>query len=209
MDAKEVAARETTLRETAEQFREQAARDPLTRLWNRAYLAATLEQELARCRRHGRPLTLLVLDLDKFRRVNNVHGHQEGDRVLLALARAMQESTRMGDILTRYAGDEFCVLLPDTGRVEAAKGADRLRECVRAVRTRGTGGGFISTSIGGACTEEFREAPSSAELFSRADRRLQAAKAAGGDRVVLDDEATSEPRSAEGAADLGVHTRLP
>ena len=187
VDAQEAVAREATLRETAEQLRDQAARDPLTRLWNRAYLASAIEREIARVRRHGRPLTLLVADLDTFGRVNKLHGLQGGDEVLRGIAGAMQTAVRLGDILTRYAGDEFCVLLPESARAEGAEVAERLRDRVRSVRTPGTAGRPMTVSIGLACTDESQEVPSSAELFSVADRRLRAAKRRGGDRVVEDD----------------------
>jgi diguanylate cyclase (GGDEF)-like protein len=193
VDAQEVVAREATLRETAEQLRDQAARDPLTRLWNRAYLAGSIEREIARVRRHGRPLTLLVADLDHFGHVNKVHGLQGGDEVLRGIAQAMLTAVRLGDVLTRYAGDEFCVLLPESGRSEGAEVGERLRQRVRSVRTPGTGGRPMTISIGLACTDEFLDVPSSAELFSLADRRLRLAKRLGGDRVVEADEADGTP----------------
>jgi diguanylate cyclase len=95
-----------------EKLREQANRDSLTGLFNRRYLEGTLERELARCKRENAPLTMLLLDIDHFKLVNDTYGHQAGDEVLRVFARALLESARAEDIVCRYGGEEFLLVLP-------------------------------------------------------------------------------------------------
>ncbi|MBC7918178.1 MAG: diguanylate cyclase [Rhodoferax sp.] len=91
---------------------EQATRDPLTGLYNRRYLDDTLERELARCKREGQPLSVMMIDIDHFKKVNDTYGHPAGDAVLKLLADMLNQHARSGDVACRYGGEEFLMLLP-------------------------------------------------------------------------------------------------
>ncbi len=106
---------------------EQAIRDPLTGVFNRRYLSATLERELARAKREEYPISLVMIDIDNFKKVNDHFGHQAGDMVLQMLARHINERTRASDIVCRYAGDEFLIALPKTSPEAALRRANNWR----------------------------------------------------------------------------------
>ncbi len=181
---------------------EQAARDPLTNLYNRRYFREVLDREGARNCRYGEPLTILMSDLDRFKEVNDRFGHDEGDRVLLEVARALPHGLREGDIVARLGGDEFCVLLPNTTEAAALVVAERLLE---GVRERGQTGGAkvaLNMSIGLATSpaEPGATCLPPSELLRRADMGLLAAKRAGGDRVVAFSRLDGQTGRASGPA---------
>jgi diguanylate cyclase (GGDEF)-like protein len=95
-----------------EKLRDQANRDSLTGLFNRRYLEGTLEREMARCKREGTPIAMLLLDIDHFKLINDTYGHQAGDEVLRVFSRMLQDSARAEDIVCRYGGEEFLLVLP-------------------------------------------------------------------------------------------------
>jgi diguanylate cyclase (GGDEF)-like protein len=117
-------AREAALKHLSQQ-------DALTGLGNRRLLQQRLNYEIARHRRHERPFTVLALDLDGFKTVNDRYGHQAGDEVLREIGRALQAAVRDQDTLVRMGGDEFCVLAPESAFADAEPMAERLREAVR------------------------------------------------------------------------------
>lgn len=108
-------------------LREQAIRDPLTGVFNRRYFSEALDQEVARAERDGSRFSLIILDVDHFKKFNDTYGHKCGDLVLQSLARFLQENTRRGDIVCRYGGEEFVILLPDTDLNPAYQRAEELR----------------------------------------------------------------------------------
>ena len=108
-------------------LRDQALRDPLTGVFNRRFLAETLARETARARRDSRAYAVVILDLDHFKRVNDTHGHEAGDRVLVAAAELLRSHTREGDLVCRYGGEEFVVLMPGASAVSAARRAELWR----------------------------------------------------------------------------------
>jgi diguanylate cyclase (GGDEF)-like protein len=165
-------------------LREQAIRDPLTRLFNRRYFSETLQRELARCRREGRPLCIALLDLDHFKEVNDAHGHDAGDRVLEAFGRFLLERTREGDVACRYGGEEFIVVLPGAAGPAACARAESWRADLHDFPIPHSGrGSALTMSIGVA---EFpTPAQTADQLIRLADVALYQAKREGRDRVVL------------------------
>ena len=152
--------------------------DGLTGLWNRAYFEQRLPAEQAMADRTGRALACLMIDLDGFKHANDTCGHAFGDHVLREAARAMSENCRAHDVVCRYGGDEFAVLLPDSTLEQAAVLAERIRASVESMQlTRGQGLVSITCSIGAGST-----VPS-------ADEAVYRAKRAGRNRVVTADEA--------------------
>jgi diguanylate cyclase (GGDEF)-like protein len=157
---------------------EAAKTDPLTGLSNRRAFDALVDEETYRARRTGRPLALMLVDLDGLKCINDDHGHQAGDVALRLVADALRANRRT-DRCARLGGDEFAVLLPDTGCTEALAVAERLCAQVRAGRPPGYA---VTLSLGIACSPE--DGADADELHSAADRALYVAKRGGGDRVV-------------------------
>ena len=167
------------LRRTQSQLRLLATHDPLTTVLNARAFASQLAQELGRNRRYGRPLALIYLDLDDFKKVNDAHGHATGDAVLRLVADAMRSAVRQADVVRRLGGDEFGVLMPETDGTLAHAVATRLAGGIRTV-FRGTPS--VTASIGVVAVSG-TEAGSD-ELLRKADQAMYEAKRAGKDRVV-------------------------
>ncbi len=170
-----------------ERYRETSLHDALTGLYNSRYFWGRLEDESGFAQRHGRPLALLIADLDFFKRVNDTWGHKAGDHVLASAAAAMLQARRRGDTLARVGGEEFAVILPETTLGEAEQVAQRLRAAVATLRfafERPPVRDFaITLSIGAA--ESLPERPlTPVDLFERADAAMYRAKQGGRDRVV-------------------------
>ena len=156
--------------------------DALTGLWNRAYLDQRVLAELALSRRHQRPLACIMADLDHFKTINDRFGHHFGDVVLRAVARALQESCRTEDIVCRYGGEEFALLLPNTAAVGALELADRLHRAVETVSFEPDGTEVKVTCSFGVAELHGEQPPSLLEL---ADTALYRAKHQGRNQVVL------------------------
>ncbi len=148
--------------------------DGLTGLRNRRWLDEAFTRQLTRAIRAGQRLSLLMVDIDHFKRLNDVHGHPFGDAVLQRVARTLAEGLRPQDLLARYGGEEFAVLLPGIEVQNAVAIADRLRRAVEA-----SDGTQVTVSIGVACLQREDTLPS---LLGRADEALYRAKAAGRNR---------------------------
>ena len=171
--------RETDLLEANAQLEALSQRDALTGLFNRRHLHERLEAELARVRR-GRTLSVVMIDLDGFKRVNDTHGHIAGDALLQSLAQALAEATRTTDVLGRYGGDEFVMLLPDTTGEAARVAAQRLVDAVRQVGQDFSQKHPVTASVGLTEAEARDDARTA---IQRADERAYVAKKLGGDRV--------------------------
>lgn len=171
--------------ELREQLRGQALRDPLTGLANRRFLEGALAQEGASSLRSGRPLALALLDLDLFKQINDTHSHEAGDAVLRAMGEVLKEQTRSSDIVGRYGGEEFLVLLPDTGLDGAVAVANHLLEAVRRLTVLWPGGVLdrVTVSIGVAVFPLHVQRVD--DLVAAADAALYRAKAEGRDRMVV------------------------
>jgi diguanylate cyclase len=173
-----------TLRTDLLEARRKMELDPLTQTYNRGALDESLLSYLDLCLFAGQPLSLLMIDLDHFKLVNDRHGHPVGDRVLVAVARCLQRSfPRRTDFVARYGGEEFAVLLPDATTIEAARLAERLLAAVRQLKVEVDGQDpvTITCSVGYA---ELTATDDAASLIKRADAALYRAKAEGRDRAI-------------------------
>jgi diguanylate cyclase (GGDEF)-like protein len=157
--------------------------DPLTGLMNRRAFRERLESEVERARRYGRDLSLLVIDVDRFKRINDTFGHQAGDRTLIRIGELLQRNRRMEDGAFRIGGDEFALLLPETGPQGATVLAERLRRRIEHSALGTERDEPLTVSIG---VSSFGEHGINVdELFERADVALYDVKAAGGNAIAL------------------------
>lgn len=166
-----------------------ATTDPLTGSFARGHLMTVLEREVARCRRQNAPLSLVFIDVDNFKAVNDTLGHGEGDELLVAVARYLQEAIRRTDLLGRYGGDEFCVVLPDTPVSSCRLVMQRFLRVtdtapLRAVNARLPPGRAVTLSLGAADLDAVGNA-NSAALVAAADAAVYAAKRAGKGRGII------------------------
>lgn len=162
-----------------------ATTDPLTGLHNRRYFDDHLRQLLELGRRGGRPVALAIIDVDHFKRVNDTWGHAVGDIVLVDVADVLRANARASDMVARLGGEEFAVVMPDTGPDAALRALERLREAIEAAphpEAPEMGGRSITASVGVAVFPDDGGGPD--VLLTTADRALYAAKAAGRNRVV-------------------------
>jgi diguanylate cyclase (GGDEF)-like protein len=169
--------------EAAEQMYEMTVRDPLTRLHNRRYLDERLQTEFAFAARHRTSLSVLVIDVDHFKRVNDTMGHQAGDAVLRGLAAALQRMVRAEDLLARYGGEEFVVAARGIDENSAAVFAERIRRNVERLEIPWADSRLrITISVGLAHLGE-RRYPAHDALVAAADGALYRAKKNGRNRV--------------------------
>jgi two-component system cell cycle response regulator len=159
-----------------------AATDALTGLMNRRAFLAALEREHSRASRHALPLSLLMIDVDHFKRVNDTHGHDAGDAVLRAVAAALTRGARRSDLVARWGGEEFVAALPQTAEVGGRVAAERLRRTVAEVRHPMKGGEPLIVTVSLGLASALKPATIE-ELLARADRALYAAKERGRNRV--------------------------
>jgi len=162
-----------------------AITDPLTLTLNRRALVDRLDEEMERARRYGLVLTLLMVDLDHFKRVNDTHGHLVGDEVLREVSMIIQREVRTVDIVARYGGEEFVVVLPETAEEGAVAFAERLRQRIAEHRIAGEEGEdalSLTVSIGVA-TFPSSSIETTDDLISHADDALYRAKAEGRNKV--------------------------
>ncbi len=161
-----------------------ATRDGLTRLWNRTAILDFLEQELARRSRRGDPVSLMMIDVDRFKSVNDEHGHLAGDAAFRLVARRLRKKLRPYDRLGRYGGDEVLVVLPGCGPEEAAVVAERLRASVSDQPLRLGGKAVHLTLSVGFASASGDSSGTSDSLIKAGDDALYRAKKAGRNRVV-------------------------
>lgn len=160
--------------------------DPLTDLYNRRHFFELAQREYDRAVRYGRALTVLMVDLDHFKAINDSHGHATGDQVLAALSATIRRTLRGVDVVGRYGGEEFCIAMAETDAESALPTAERLRQCIESERFETSAGGISMTISIGLAT--FVPGLSSAQctldkLLGQADQALYRAKRAGRNRV--------------------------
>jgi diguanylate cyclase (GGDEF)-like protein len=162
-----------------EALRQRAIRDPLTGLFNRSYFNAMISSELSRGDRYAHPLSLMMIDIDGFRAVNNKLGHLKGDDVLREVAQMLQDNVRTADRVIRYGGDEFLVFMPETnGRGDADLVSNRLREQIAVIPEKAGIGEFsLGLSIG-VYTRYPDDERSLEAILEEVDRRMYADKRA-------------------------------
>lgn len=177
----------TPLKNAQAELQEQAIRDPLTGLYNRRYLSETLHRELARADRGNYPVSLVMMDIDHFKNLNDTFGHNTGDEVLLTFAAQLLAEARVDDTVCRYGGEEFLVVLPNISSATAYEIAERWRKLFQEGHTIGEGKSMeVTVSCGIA---EFPINGNTCEaLVAAADRSLYQAKAMGRNRVVMGQE---------------------
>ncbi len=196
VDKNELIARVTTqirrkryidqLRSSFQASLEMAVTDQLTGLYNRRYLASHLSAMFDRAYWTGRPLSVMILDIDHFKSVNDTHGHDVGDKVIQQFAERIRSSVRGMDLACRYGGEEFLIAMPDTDKKTAGMVAERIRDDMstqRVVLNSGRDELQVTVSIGIASTEDGQKEDSAQKLIKRADEALYKAKTSGRNKV--------------------------
>ena len=178
----ELVAIQGQLADKTTELEQLAYHDMLTGLYNRRAILEKLKEWLVHVTRYGDKLSVVMLDIDYFKQVNDVHGHRVGDRVLADLASFMRRSIRQADFVGRYGGDEFLIILPRTDGPGAATMAQRVHKALQRAQMHDAEGGAleVTASLGAA---EYCEGDDEDSLISRADAALYRAKQAGRNRV--------------------------
>jgi two-component system cell cycle response regulator len=177
------------------QMSESALRDGLTKAFNKRYFTERLESEYLYAVRHETPLALMFLDIDHFKRINDVHGHPAGDAVLVELAKLAQGALRNEDIFSRYGGEEFAVISRGTAASEAEALAERLRSAVEGHAFSFEGKPIAVTISVGIARAPREGTGSPGEFVALADEAMYTAKRAGRNRVCCARESPTNPRS--------------
>jgi diguanylate cyclase (GGDEF)-like protein len=180
---------------------EVSSRDTLTGLYNRWYVIENIDSEINRAIRHGSPMSLLMLDIDHFKRINDTWGHPAGDEVLKSVGKLLRESCRVYDVPGRYGGEEFCIVLPETKPGNTTVVAERIRQRLASTALPcGDGSIAVTASIGiaGMDLDDGEEMLNPAALIDRADRALYSAKTRGRNRIEMWDRALFDAEDAVG-----------
>lgn len=167
-----------------EELERLATTDPLTSAFNRRHFMSRLEDEFKRVRRYHHPSSLLMIDVDHFKRINDSYGHDVGDIVLIQLVKVLEKALRELDTVARIGGEEFGILLPETGPKEALILAERLLGAVRAVRVQAAGA-ELSFTISIGCTQLNSDSRTIEGILKSVDVALYDAKNSGRDKVVV------------------------
>jgi diguanylate cyclase (GGDEF)-like protein len=179
-------------------MREQSSRDPLTDLYNRRFMEETLYRELRRAAREDGSVGVLMIDLDRFKALNDAFGHATGDVALRTVADYLKAGIRGGDVACRYGGEEFVVILPKASLADAVQRAEALRDGLRLLGDpSGEGVPTITISVGVAAFPD--HGGSSDEVLAAADQALYLAKAEGRNRVAVADAREAQQNESTGA----------
>jgi diguanylate cyclase (GGDEF)-like protein len=184
--------RDARLAQALHELREQASTDALTGLYNRRHFREVLQRELARAKRNGTCIALVMIDIDYFKKINDTYGHGAGDLVLREMGALLKENTRAGDTACRFGGEEFALILPESGGEGARLKAETLRRAVSELDLAYDGQelGRLTASFGIALFPDHADEPDA--LLRAADEALYAAKGAGRNRVMIQ-EAPAQP----------------
>jgi diguanylate cyclase (GGDEF)-like protein len=175
---------EDKLIETNRRLEDIASRDNLTSLWNRANVFLFLEEEMARGRRESRPVSVIMIDVDRFKSINDTRGHLAGDIVLKEIAKRLERGVRAYDRVGRYGGDEMLVILPGCDLEEAAAVGERLRRSISGKKMRTPDGAFdVTVTLGCSCSGLIPEATAES-LVQASDAALYLGKSSGRNRVI-------------------------
>jgi len=186
--------------EKANQFQLMSITDPLTGMLNRRYLIERLAEELKRSKRQEYPMSFMMIDIDDFKLYNDRNGHQAGDLALEMTAQCLKSALRSADVASRYGGEEFCILLPQTSIAEGVAIAERIRRRITRVRFphgKSQPTGSVTVSIGVSAFSRSLETPET--IIEAADRALYLAKHRGKNRVEAYDQMDQESNGAEEA----------
>ena len=168
-----------------------SARDPLTGVNNRGRFREVMDREVELSRRHGAPLSLIMLDVDRFKSINDTHGHLVGDIALKSIASCTLSCIRDSDILFRYGGEEFCIALANTNLTGARKLAERIRRALEILVVRASGTRLHVTASFGVAT--LAKEDDVAHLVEKADHSLYRAKALGRNCIATHEDAQEPP----------------
>ena len=171
------------LKETNQRLLELSQTDPLTELYNRRHMMTTLAAEFDRSNRSGSPFALVMIDLDHFKRVNDVYGHQQGDVVLQSTSMVIQAQLRQYDTAARFGGEEFTLLLPETSLDEAVLVAERLRQGISNIQFSGSISDLEITASFGVAAIPHSKINTIEDLIRLADKAMYMAKENGRNRV--------------------------
>jgi diguanylate cyclase (GGDEF)-like protein len=167
-----------------DRMREGATRDALTGLHNRRYLVERLAEEVSWAVRHGAPLAVVLADVDRFKSVNDTHGHLAGDAVLVAVADRARRCTRAEDVIARYGGEEIAIVARSTPREGGIRLAERVRAAIEELAVPHERGVLRVTVSAGVAIGPTEDAKTPDSLIAKADRALYAAKLGGRNRVI-------------------------
>jgi diguanylate cyclase len=180
---REMESESSDLRSKLDLAQHRATRDPLTNLPNRLAFEDRLADEMARCRRHKSPMSLMVWDVDLFKKINDTYGHKCGDKALIVIAELLSKHCRETDFVARFGGEEFVMILPGADAKSALLIAEKLRKTLEHSSFNANGNKvFITLSCG---ISQFLEGDSNESIFNRADSGLYSAKQTGRNRCVV------------------------
>jgi diguanylate cyclase (GGDEF)-like protein len=175
------ASSETTLEQRCQRLHEKATQDPLTQVANRAEFDRVHDMFITAHQQQGVPCSLIIMDLDRFKRVNDTYGHQAGDHAIISLARLLKGACRPGDLVARYGGEEFVMLCADCDNATAARRAEQIRKALSQIPQPAMDGRTLTASFG---VTEIQPGDTPETMLRRADRALLTAKSQGRNQVV-------------------------
>ena len=175
LDVTDTSIYQSKLEETTEKLREMSNQDGLTKLFNRRYIEETISNEYERARRYGNQFSVILTDIDFFKKVNDNHGHLAGDEVLRVVSKRLSSVLRDTDVLGRYGGEEFIIALPETDMEGAVVVAERLRKVIESEPIEAEGE-TLSIAISLGVTEMYETTLAYAQLIAEADLALYKSK---------------------------------